>query len=50
MRLSGEIDVTYSTILHHLHNLESRGIIERASSKPPFEWKVNPVGQQRLMQ
>jgi predicted ArsR family transcriptional regulator len=50
MVLSGEIDITYSTILHHLHNLEGRGIIERASSKPPFEWKVNPVGQQRLIQ
>jgi predicted ArsR family transcriptional regulator len=50
MGLSGEIGVTYSTILHHLHNLEGRGIIERESTRPPFAWKVNPVGQQRLIQ
>jgi predicted ArsR family transcriptional regulator len=48
--LSGEISVTYSTILHHLHNLEDRGIIERTSTKPPFAWKAKPVGQQRLIQ
>ena len=48
--LSGEISVTYSTILHHLHNLEDRGIIERTSSTPPFAWKAKPVGQQRLIQ
>jgi predicted ArsR family transcriptional regulator len=48
--LSGEISVTYSTILHHLHNLEDRGIIERVSTNPPFTWKAKPVGQQRLIQ
>jgi predicted ArsR family transcriptional regulator len=47
-QLSERIDVSYSTILYHLHNLESRGIIERARLKPPYEWKITPIGQQRL--
>jgi predicted transcriptional regulator len=37
MGLSGEICVTYSMILHHLHNLEGRGIFEKVSSKKSFE-------------
>jgi predicted ArsR family transcriptional regulator len=48
-RLSEETGVSYSTVRHHLRNLEGRGIIARASSKPPFRWKVNPIGQQRLI-
>ena len=46
--LSKKVDVTYSTVLYHLHNLEDKGIIERAPSKPPYAWKVTLVGQQRL--
>ena len=48
MQLSRKINLSYSTTLYHLHNLENKGIIERASSKPPFEWKLTLVGQQKL--
>ena len=46
--LSENLDTHYSTILYHLHLLEGRNIIERTGSKPPYFWKLNPVGQQRL--
>jgi len=47
-QLSERIDVTYSTILYHLHNLESRGIVEKADVKPPYTWLSRSVGQQTL--
>jgi DNA-binding transcriptional ArsR family regulator len=47
-QLSERIDVTYSTILYHLHNLESRGIVEKADVKPPYIWLSRSVGQQTL--
>jgi len=46
--LSTKVDVTYSTVLYHLHNLEAKGIIERASSTPPYAWQITLAGQQRL--
>ena len=47
-QLSERIDVTYSTILYHLHNLESRGIIEKVDAKPHYMWLSRSVGQQTL--
>ena len=46
--LTTKVDVTYSTVLYHLHNLEAKGIIERASSTPPYAWQITLAGQQRL--
>jgi len=47
-QLSEKINVTYSTILYHLHHLESKSIVKRTDTKPPYKWKIEPVGQQRL--
>ena len=47
-QLSERINVTYSTILYHLHNLEGRGIIKKAGVKTPYEWLLKSVGQQTL--
>jgi predicted transcriptional regulator len=46
--LSKRINITYRTVLYHLHNLERKGIIKRAANKPPFPWKLRSVGQLTL--
>ncbi len=47
-RLSSDMGTPDSTVRYHLRHLEARGIIARVASKPPFTWKVTPIGQQRL--
>lgn len=46
--ISEDAGVSYASALHHLHLLERGKIIERANSKPPYEWKITGVGQKRL--
>jgi len=47
--LSSDTGAPASTVRYHLRHLEARGIVTRGASKPPFPWKVTPLGQQRLI-
>lgn len=46
--LATQIDVSYSTILYHLHHLERHRIVARVNPKPPIKWVLKPVGQLTL--
>ncbi|UCH01398.1 MAG: winged helix-turn-helix transcriptional regulator [Candidatus Bathyarchaeota archaeon] len=46
--LSTQINVTYSTILYHLHNMERRGIVNRATTKLPYKWRLTSARKRRL--
>jgi DNA-binding transcriptional ArsR family regulator len=46
--LATQIDVSYSTILYHLHHLEHHKIVHRGNRKPPLRWVFKPVRQQTL--
>lgn len=39
--------LTYGTVLHHLHLLESEKIL-RVRKKKPYIWELTGAGQQRL--
>jgi len=46
--ISEDAGISYGSALHHLHLLRRGKIVERATSKPPYEWKVTSFGQKRL--
>lgn len=45
--ISKETGLPYSVVLHHLKLLESKGIVQRKSSRPSV-WLLTGLGQKRL--
>jgi len=46
--ISGETEMHYGVVMHHLRLLEAEGIIERKQSKPHV-WMLTGLGQKRLV-
>lgn len=46
--ISGETEMHYGVVMHHLRLLEAEGIIERKQSKPHI-WVLTGSGQKRLV-
>ena len=45
--LAQETDLSYASVLHHLHLLEAENILTR-KGKRPYLWELTGAGQQRL--
>lgn len=46
--IAHQVEISYSTTLHHLHRLEDESIVERRTAKPPYVWETTGLGQMRL--
>jgi predicted transcriptional regulator len=46
--ISGAVEISYSSALHHLHLLRMNKIVERTNLKVPYYWKTTGVGHARL--
>ncbi|RLI11403.1 hypothetical protein DRO35_05090 [Candidatus Bathyarchaeota archaeon] len=46
--ISKKSELSYSTVLHHLHRMEKEHIVARGNDKP-YKWKLTGAGQKRLI-